>query len=102
MDVLKKIKKYLIEEKYEFTDKARIEMFKDGLMVYDVIASVINAPAIKKTIRSKSLYRKNKYERIYVIEGPTFEGIWIYTKGTFRKADNVEKFYIFISTKIAK
>ncbi len=38
---------------------------------------------------------------LFVIESPTFGGTWVYTKGTFRRVEGQEVFYVFVSTKLA-
>ena len=56
----------------------------------DVLESIVNANAVKKTLRSRSLSRVRAQERLYVIESPTYTGTWIYTMGTIRRKDGVE------------
>jgi len=63
--------------------------------------SIVNANAIKKVLRSKSLARVRARERLYVIESPNFSGLWIYTKGTIRKKGGQEVYYVFISAKLS-
>ncbi len=53
-DVLIRIKRLIIVGRYEFSEKARIEMKIDGITEQDVIESILNAVAIYKTIRSRS------------------------------------------------
>lgn len=86
----------------EFTSKAEEERLMDGLTVEDVLESVLNANAIKKVLRSSSSFRTMRHERLYVIESPSFAGIWIYTKGRIRKKNREEIFYVFVSSKISQ
>ena len=63
---------------------------------------MLNANAIKKVLRSTSAARAGRREHLYVIESPSFAGIWIYTKGTIRKKDRQEVFYVFVSSKVSE
>jgi hypothetical protein len=102
MDVLVQIKRLVIARQVEFTLKAEEERLRDGLSVEDILESVVNAVALKKTIRSRSPHRGHAGEKLYVIESPNFSGIWIYTKGTIRKKSGREVFYVFVSSKLAE
>jgi hypothetical protein len=102
MDALIRIKRLVIARRVQFTSKAIDERLRDGLSVEDVLESIVNANAVKKTLRSRSLSRVRAQERLYVIESPTYTGTWIYTKGTIRRKDGVEVFYVFISAKLAE
>jgi hypothetical protein len=99
VDVLTRIKRLVIARRVEFTLKANEERLSDGLAVEDVLESIINATAIKKRLRSRSASRSRRRELLYVIESPSFTGIWIYTKGALRRKDKLEVFYVFISAK---
>ena len=101
MDVLAQIKRLVIARHVEFTLKAEEERLRDALSVEDVLESVVNAVALKKTIRSRSPHREHTREKLYVIESPNFSGVGIYTKGTIRKKGGREVFYVFISSKLA-
>ena len=101
MDVLVKIKRLVVARQVEFTMKAEQERLRDGLSVEDVLESVVNANALKKTLRSRSVRRVRAGERLYVIESPNFSGTWIYTKGTIRRKGGREVFYVFVSSKLA-
>lgn len=102
MDVLLRIKRLVVAQRVEFTLKAEIERIHDGLSVEDVFESILNANAIKKTLRSRSPARVRRGERLYVIESPTFTGVWVYTKGTIRHKGDREVFYVFVSAKLAE
>ena len=102
VDVLTRIKKLVIARRVEFALKAEEERLRDGLTVEDVLESVVNANAIKKTIRSRSAQRSHARERLYVVESPNFSGTWIYTKGTIRRKAGQEVFYVFVSSKLAQ
>lgn len=101
MDVLVRIKRLAVARRVEFTIKAEEERLRDGLSVEDVLESIVNANAIKKTLRSRSSARLRRSERLYVIESPTFLGTWVYTKGTIRRKGKEEVFYVFVSAKLA-
>lgn len=67
-----------------------------------VLQSILNANAIKKTLRSRSPGRARPGERLYVIESPTYSGVWIYTKGSPRRKGRQEIFYVSVSCKLAE
>ena len=58
----------MIARRVEFTMKATEERLRDGLSVEDVLESIVNANAIKKVLRSRSVGRVQARERLYVIE----------------------------------
>ncbi len=101
MDVLIRIKRLVIAQRVQFTVKADAERLRHGLTVEEVLESIVNANAIKKTLRSRSSSRSRAGERLYVIESPTFTGIWVYTKGVIRKRNGQETFYVLVSSKLA-
>ena len=96
-----RIKRLVVAGRIEFTAKAEAERLRDGLSVEDVLESVLNANAIKKVLRARSAHRWAASERLYVIESPTFDGTWVYTKGTIRRKGGAEVFYVLISSKLA-
>ena len=99
-DVLTRIKRAVLDGRYRFTDKARLEMLADGLADLDVIESIVQAPAIRKTIRSRSPHRTARAEKLYVIESVNLAGLFIYTKGKLAPGpDGRETFYVLISAK---
>ena len=102
MDVLVRIKKLVVARKVEFTLKAQTERLRDGLSVEDVMESIVNANAIKKVLRSRSMARTGRTDKLYVIESPTYDGVWIYTKGTIRRKGGSEVFYVFVSSKLSE
>lgn len=99
MDILVRIKRLVVARRVEFTIKATEERLRDGLTVEDVLESIVNA--IKKILRSRSAARRGATERLYVIESPTFTGTWVYTKGTIRRKEGQEVFYVLVSAKLA-
>lgn len=101
MDILVRIKRLVVARRVEFTIKATEERLRDGLMVEDVLESIVNANAIKKVLRSRAAVRRGTAERLYVIESPTFTGTWVYTKGTIRRKEGQEVFYVLVSAKLA-
>lgn len=92
-----RIKRLIVRRQYAFTEKALIEMDRDGLTEEDILESILNAQFVR-TKRSTSMFRKEKKEKVYIIESFTYSGILIYTKGVIRGGDN-EKFYLLISSK---
>jgi hypothetical protein len=99
LDILVRIKRLIIARRVIFSAKARDERLACELSVEDVLESILNAPTINKTLRSTSPFRKAQREKLYVIVSSTYDGKVIYTKGTIRKIDGVEEFYILISAK---
>lgn len=101
MEILIRIKHLAIARRIQFTLKADIERVRDGLLIEDVIESIVNANAIKKVVRSRSISRRTRGEKLYIIESPTYQGTWIYTKGAIRKVNGKEVFYVLVSSKLA-
>lgn len=99
MDILVRIKRLVIARRVIFSAKAREERLACDLTVEDILESILNAPTINKTLRSTSRFRKLRREKLYVIISSTYDGRLIYTKGTIRKVNDVEEFYILISAK---
>jgi len=99
-DVLVRIKRAMIEGRYRFTNKARMEMVADGLADLDVVEAILNAVAIHKTLRSRSPHRRKAGERLYVIQSTNYAGLFIYSKGKLAPGpDGRETFYVLISAK---
>ncbi|MCI0692508.1 hypothetical protein L0337_10965 [candidate division KSB1 bacterium] len=96
--VLKKIKRLIIKGNFKFTLKADAERLVDGLTQEDVLESILNASLVR-TKKSRSPWRKESDERIYIIESFTYDGILIYSKGVIRKEELTETFYIIVSSK---
>ncbi len=97
-EVLIKIKRLVLKRKVVFTDKAAEEMARDDLDEDLVCEAILNAPAIKKRLRSANPWTGKK-ENLYVLVGMTFDGLVIYTKGKIVKKENRESFYVLISSK---
>lgn len=97
--VLAKIKRLILLGRYRFTSKAELERLQDGLTHTDVLEGIINATEITKVLRSTSPLRVARSERLYVIEGFTFDGLLVYTKGVIRRESGKETFYILVSAK---
>jgi hypothetical protein len=76
-------------------------MQADGITELDVAESILNAVAIYKKIRSRSVYRRQRVEYLYVIESPNLDGLAIYTKGKFVRETDIETYYFLISPKRA-
>ena len=100
-DVLTRIKRAVLAGRYEFTEKARVEMEVDGLVDMDVLESILNAVAIYKTIRSTSPLRWHRKERLYIIQSTNLGGLPIYSKGKLVAEAGIESFYFLISSKRA-
>lgn len=96
MKTIDKIKRLAVRRQLKFTFKAECELLRDGLTQDDIIESIINAPDIKKVLKSTA----SLGDMPYVIESPNFDGMWIYTKGRLMK--NETEFYILISSKLAE
>jgi hypothetical protein len=82
-----------------FSSKARDERLDCGLTVEEVLESILNATSINKTLKSNSPWRKSRREKLYIIISSTYDGQLIYTKGTIRRLEDQEEFYILISSK---
>jgi len=54
MEVLARIKRLIVRRRYRFAVKALVELDEDGLEPEDALEAVLNAQAIKKTLRSQS------------------------------------------------
>jgi hypothetical protein len=67
----------------------------------DVAEAIINAPAIRKTLRSTSAYRDHAREMLYVIIGTNFAGLPIYTKGKLVREGGQDTYYFLVSSKRA-
>ncbi len=98
-EILVRIKRAMLDGRYEFSEKASLELEADGLTERDAIESIINAVAIHKTLRSTSPHRSHAGEKLYVIIGTTMDGLPIYTKGKLVSEAGVETFYFLLSSK---
>ena len=98
-DILVRIKRAVLDGRYEFSEKASIELEADGLTERDAVESILNAVAIYKTLRSVSPHRRSPGERLYVIQSTNLEGLPIYTKGKLVTERSIETFYFIISSK---
>lgn len=100
-DILVRIKRAVLSGHYVFSEKARIEMEADGLTELDAAESILNAVAIYKKIRSRSPFRKQQKEYLYIIQGTNLDGIVIYTKGKLVSEIGEDTYYFLISSKKA-
>jgi hypothetical protein len=98
MELFARIKRLVIARNVLFTLKAECEMAADSLTPELVYESILNAPSIFKTLRSRNP-RTGKSERLYVIKGMTFDGLDIYTKGKIQTREGIDVFYVLISSK---
>jgi hypothetical protein len=94
--VLMRIKRLALQRRLRFTFKAECEMLRSFLSEDDIVEALVNAPAIKKVLNSTT----GKSDKLYIIESPNFDGIWVYTKGKFMK--NGREYYVLISSKISE
>jgi len=99
MSPLLRIKRCCLTGRVVFTEKADAERVASRLSHDDVIEAVVNAPALYKTLRSRSTRRTARHERLYVIVGFTHEGLFVYTKGALRRFAGEDWFYLFVSAK---
>jgi hypothetical protein len=98
MDTLARIKRLVVRRNVLFTQKAENEMASEFLTPELVYESILNAPVIFKTLRSRNP-RTRAVEKLYVIKGLTFDGLDIYTKGKIITKKGVDVFYVLISSK---
>lgn len=99
MDALWRIKRLLALGRYEFAEKALDELEADDLLPQDAVEAVLNAQTIRKTLQSTSAVRSTKRERLYVIEGFSYSGALLYTKGKITSIAGEEVYYFFVSSK---
>jgi len=100
-DILIRIKRTVLSGNYIFSEKARLEMEADSLTELDVAESILNATAIYKKIRSRSPFRKQAKEYLYVIQSTNLDGMFIYTKGKLVRESGKDTYYFLISSKRA-
>ena len=98
MDILVRIKRLVIARKVLFTEKAECEMAAESLTPDLVYESILNAPSIFKSLRSRNP-RTGKTEKLYIVKGLTFDGLDIYTKGKILAKAEGDIFYVLISSK---
>ena len=99
MDILARIKRLIVRRRYRFSVKALVELDADGLEPEDALEAVLNAQAVKKTLRSQSPRRGRALEKLYVIESFSYRGALLYTKGKIARESGEEVYYFFISAK---
>ncbi len=92
---LKQIKRLILDRQVKFTLKAELEL-DENLDKRDVYESILNADEIYKVLNSTNPYTGKK-EKLYIIKGPTYDNILIYTKGKIFE----NQLYILISSKRA-
>lgn len=87
MDVLRRIKRLVLEDHIQFSDKALFEMHIDDLDEQDVSESILSARAIAKTIRTTSPNRSHAGEKSMSSRAPITKGRQSIRKGaSARKA----------------
>jgi hypothetical protein len=96
--ILTKIKRLIITGQFVFTAKADAERLADGLTQEHVLESILNSSFVRAK-KSTSPWRKDRHEKMYIIESFTYDGLLIYTKGVIRKQGEAETFYIIVSAK---
>ncbi len=97
-DTLIRIKRLILAKHYRFSRKAQLELIRDRVSEEDVAEAIINAPAIYKRVVSHDPANGMR-EYLYIISGPTYSGLIIYTKGKFLHEAENEEFYFLISSK---
>jgi hypothetical protein len=100
-DILRRIKRAVLAGNYAFSEKAFIELEADSLTELDVAESIVNAVAIYKTVRSRSPFRQQRLEYLYIIQSTNLDGLMIYTKGKLVDEAGIETYYFLISSKKA-
>ncbi len=95
---LVKIKRLILQSKYEFRLSAEIQLADDGLTKDDALEAILNADFLTRK-NSTSRDKLRRKERIYIIESFTYDGVLMYTKGVIRKLEQFDTFYIIISAK---
>ena len=98
-EVLIRIKRAVLTGRYVFSEKARMEMERDALTELDVAESILNAVAIYKRLRSKSPFREQSREYLYVIQSTNLQGLPIYSKGKLVSEAGLETYYFLVSSK---
>lgn len=98
-EVLVKIKRLVLAGRYEFSEKASLEMEADGISESDVVESILTAVTIYNTLRSKSPLRGQPKEHLYVIQSTNLDGLFIYTKDKFAQRTGEDVYYFLISSK---
>lgn len=101
ISALIRIKRAVLEQRYDFSIKAVDEMEADGLTPLDVAESILNAVAIYKRLRSTSAVAKGAIEYLYVIQSTNLEGLLVYTKGKLVSEGGPERYYFLVSAKKA-
>lgn len=101
-EILKRIKRAVLAGHFKVTDKADVEIERDGLTYTDVQESIYQAVRIHKTIRSTSAFTIRQREYLHIIISPNFDGTLIYTKGKLVNRSGIDVFYVFVSAKAAE
>lgn len=102
MNALLVIKRTVLAGRYAFSEKARLEMDRDGLTELDVVESIVTAVAVFKRLRSTSPERATRLEYLYVIQSTNLHGLPIYSKGKLVREAGVEIYYFMVSAKHAE
>ncbi len=102
MEVLAHIKRLIVRCRYRFSYKALDELDRDGLEPEDALEAVLNAQAIRKTLRSYAPRRGRGGDRLYVIESFNYSGTLLYTKGKIAREAGEEVYYFFVSAKASR
>ena len=101
VEILKRIKRCILSGRVRFTYKAELELLGDNLSRTDVLESILNAQGIAKVLRARRAEGDRPAERLYVIQGFTYDNILVYTKGKLHRESGEEVYYILISSKRA-
>jgi hypothetical protein len=100
-ETLKRIKRAIITQNYEFSAKALVELELDGLEETDALESILYAPQIYKTIRSTNPKRGKRREYLHIIISRTLDAVLVYTKGKLVAERGIETYYFLVSSKRA-
>jgi hypothetical protein len=100
-DILRRIKRAVLSGNYAFSEKALMELEADSLTELDVAESIVNAIAIYKTLRSRSLFRQHRIEYLHIIQSTNLDGLMIYSKGKLVEESGIETYYFLVSSKKA-
>jgi YgiT-type zinc finger domain-containing protein len=101
VDTLTRIKRAVLAGRFVFSEKAELEMERDGLTELDVAESILTAAVIHKTVRSTSRRRGRTKEKLHIIVSSSFTGALVYTKGQLVSKAGVDTYHFLVSSKKA-
>lgn len=98
---LNRIKSLITSGRFRFTEKADAELVVSSLTRDDALEAILYANKIDKILNTTSYGKTHGREKIYIIQGFTYDRILVYTKGTIKITDEQELLYRLISAKRA-